>query len=353
MLHRLPANCLLKGKMPKGCILCARGSKLVLLVTGRCTANCFYCPLSSEKRGRDVVYADEMRVRRFEDIIHEAELIEAEGAGITGGDPMLVMDRTVEYIKGLKNVFGEDFHIHLYTSHLEPAKNIEKLAKTGLDEIRFHLLPDVWTCLPNNYIMALRRALDTGMSVGVEVPALPDEEGTLVSLIKSLDRIGIHFINLNELEFSETNLDALLDRGYTAKSDISAAVSGSEEVAHRIIKELDVDLTMHYCSASFKDRVQLRNRIRRRARNIAREMDVVTDDGTLLKGVIEGDTEEIIKRLREMKIPEYLFSVDEEKERIEIAPWVLEEIADELEYDTFIVEEYPTADRLETERHPL
>ena len=45
--------------------------------------------------------------------------------------------------------------------------------------------------------------------------------------------------------------------------------------------------------------------------------------------------------------------VDEEKERLEVAAWVLEEIAPELELQSFIVEEYPTADRLEVERSPL
>jgi len=36
-----------------------------------------------------------------------------------------------------------------------------------------------------------------------------------------------------------------------------------------------------------------------------------------------------------------------------VAPWVLEELAPELELESFIVEEYPTADRLEVERAPL
>lgn len=44
---------------------------------------------------------------------------------------------------------------------------------------------------------------------------------------------------------------------------------------------------------------------------------------------------------------------DKEKERIEVAPWILEEIFEDLPYDSFIVEEYPTADRLEVEREPL
>ena len=44
---------------------------------------------------------------------------------------------------------------------------------------------------------------------------------------------------------------------------------------------------------------------------------------------------------------------DDEKGRIETSPFILEEISDRLPYECYIVEEYPTADRLEVEREPL
>ncbi|MBM4237422.1 MAG: radical SAM protein, partial [Euryarchaeota archaeon] len=117
----------------------------------------------------------------------------------------------------------------------------------------------------------------------------------------------------------------------------------------------DLSIPRHYCSSSFKDRVQLRRRIMRRARNIARPGDLITEDGTLLKGIVEGRNREKIKRLlsAEFEVPDELMFVDEEKRRVEVAPWVLEEIAASLPYDAFIVEEYPTADRLEVERERL
>ena len=46
-------------------------------------------------------------------------------------------------------------------------------------------------------------------------------------------------------------------------------------------------------------------------------------------------------------------AVDEARGRLEIAPWVLEEIAPHLGRPAYIVEEYPTADALEVERTPL
>ncbi|MCJ7517453.1 MAG: radical SAM protein, partial [Methanomassiliicoccales archaeon] len=91
------------GRLPRGCVLCRKGAKMVLLVTGKCETGCFYCPLSRKKKGRDVIYADEKRVRNDEDVIGEARSIDAEGTGITGGDPVLVLDRTIRYVTLLKS----------------------------------------------------------------------------------------------------------------------------------------------------------------------------------------------------------------------------------------------------------
>jgi hypothetical protein len=45
--------------------------------------------------------------------------------------------------------------------------------------------------------------------------------------------------------------------------------------------------------------------------------------------------------------------IDTKRKRMEIASWIVEEIASELPYKCYVVEEYPTADRLEVERMPL
>ena len=44
-----------------------------------------------------------MLVEKEEDIIEEAELIEAKGTGISGGDPLLVLNRTIDAIHLLKD----------------------------------------------------------------------------------------------------------------------------------------------------------------------------------------------------------------------------------------------------------
>ncbi len=111
---------------------------MVLLITGKCIRRCFYCPLSLAKRGKNNIYANELRVDKLDEIVDEASAISAKGTGITGGDPMFVPELTLKAIRLLKDEFGSGHHIHLYTGGNFKPKYIAKLASAGLDELRFH-----------------------------------------------------------------------------------------------------------------------------------------------------------------------------------------------------------------------
>jgi len=347
--------------------MCAQGSKMVLLITGQCLAKCFYCPLSSRKLGKDRIFADEWELDNEKDIdklIRESEYIEATGAGITGGDPLIVWKRTKDYINLLKDTFGEDFHIHLYTSGLKNGEYINDLVSVGLDEIRFHPLPRYWDKMDDNPISrSIKNSINTDVDVAIEIPTIPDMERQISSLIRWSDTIGIKWVNLNELEFSETNAEKLKSEDFTVKDDISSAVKDSQELANSIMEQLskeDLKIGVHYCSSSFKDGIQLRNRIKRRAQNVVKEHEVITDEGTLLKGVVHSDVftpvEINILLLHDFGIDENYVSINKEKNRVEIAPWIIEKIAPELkkkQLECYLVEEYPTADALEVERIPL
>jgi pyruvate formate-lyase activating enzyme-like uncharacterized protein len=341
--------------------MCARGAKLVLLVTGLCNAGCFYCPLSEEKTGRDVTYANERLLGSggldIEAIFDEARLMDAMGTGITGGDPLCVPDRTVEIIRALKEEFGPDHHIHLYTATRDPAR-IPELEKAGLDEIRFHPPPAFWEPDRAGDYEPLAAAMKTGMRVGVEIPALPDRKDIMMEFLRWLAGKGVHFVNLNELEFSQTNADALKERGYSVKDDVSAGVAGSEEATLDIVRTLagkGVTMPVHYCSSSFKDRVQLRNRLRRRAARVIRPLEVLTDDDTLLFGIVltEDPQGDGAAMAGEYDIPGELWEAVPGRGRVDVAPWILEEVAADIDRPCYLVEEYPTYDRLEVERRPL
>lgn len=339
-----------RGPLAIGCKHCFKGSKMVLFVTGKCGTGCFYCPVSFEKKGKDVVYTNERKVRTDKDILEEARMMDATGTGITGGDPLMNMKRTLKVISLLKEEFGKEHHIHLYTSTIDKEK-VSQLIEAGLDEIRFHPPLKSWKSMEDTELPEITKM---DIDVGIEVPSLPDHEDDLEALIVSVKRMKIKFVNLNELEFSESNWEMMDDNGYEIRDDISAAVLGSKELALRMIDKHD-DMRIHFCPSNFKDSVQLRNRLIRRANHIAEEYDVVTDDGTIVRGVAyPKDIKEAIDILKEKyDVPDELISIDTEHNRLIVASWVLEEIADELPFKCYITETYPTVDALEVERIPL
>ncbi len=347
------------GRIPKGCRVCSKGAKLVLFVTGICYKGCFYCPLSEKRRGKDVVYANERPVRNVEDILEEAKIMKARGAGITGGEPYLRFERVIKFIKLLKKNFGEDFHIHMYTAVNIPKNKLKELKEAGLDEIRYHLLEiesDVWESVEN--------ASSLEISTGIEIPSLPNDEERIVKIIETAKERGAEFVNINELEFSHTNSQELIKRGYKLKSMRSYAVKYSRETALKAMERCkNLNINIHFCSSRFKDTVQLKNRLRRMARTIKKPFEIVTNDGLLLKGIIEDENkdisflEDIIKYIiNRYKFDEKYFYLNVDKKRIETSVEIVKFLSKNfkrkgLRY--YIIEEYPTYDRIETERIEL
>ncbi len=259
-------NSLYIGSLPTGCQQCIEGAKLVFFITGLCHRRCFYCPLSRDRQYVDVMFADEVPVRDWLDVLLEGRAIDSKGAGITGGDPLLVVKRVVRFVKLLKSFFGSGYHIHLYTPGLYASRStIKMLAEAGVDELRFHVHK-------LEELEKLRFSLEAGMATGVEVPAIPGSLSFLKSLAKKLEDIcGECFLNINELEFSETNYMKLLQRGFQLKEGSMAAVEGSEETAVKLLEwaeEEGLSISIHYCPSSLKDRVQTKRRLQRRMVNV-------------------------------------------------------------------------------------
>lgn len=349
-IKKLDCGSARSGPLADGCKYCMRGSKMVLFITGKCKTNCYYCPISFEKKGEDAIYANELRISSINEILNEAESMDAEGTGITGGDPLFDVSRTVAVIKLLKDFFGKSHHIHLYTSTIDSEK-VNKLVNAGLDEIRFHPPVHQWEKVNCS---TLEEIVKMNVDVGIEVPALPDHEKELSTLLSYASEIDVKFINLNELEFSESNWDMMSSHNYDIKNETSAAVNNSEETALRMMKKHS-DISIHYCSSGFKDSIQLRKRLIRKANRIAKKYDLVTEDGTILKGYACPENLEDARLLlvNEYDVPDELIFIDRKNNRLEIAPWVLEDIAEDLSFECYISEQYPTADGLEVERIPL
>lgn len=278
------------GRLPRGCELCFQGAKLVVFVTGECSEACFYCPVAPERFGHSIVFADEEKAYSVDDILLEAESIGAEGASFTGGEPLLALHRIAKLAALLKDVFGDDFHIHLYTSCRQLTRqSLRILEAIGVDEVRFH---------PTNEKLvahALKLAEfwsheKLGFSLGFELPVLPDRIDELKRLLAILDKIGVDFVNLNELEWAPHNLRRYIERGYAIDST-RPVVLGSFEAGVEIVKwaaKHTSRLNVHLCGARFKDAIQMRNRMYRKALKTSYGFELVAREG--LVEFIEANT---------------------------------------------------------------
>ncbi|MFW6449728.1 MAG: radical SAM protein [Nanoarchaeota archaeon] len=327
------------GRITQGCKRCIKGQKLVLFVTGLCPRNCWYCPLSEEKRQNDVVYANEWKTSRLQDIIKEARLTNAKGAGITGGDPLAKIERTARYIKRLKEHF-DNFHIHLYTSlQLLDQKKIEKLNKAGLDELRLH--PQIDNKSLWHKIMLLKHFKG---KKGIEIPSIPGQEKEIKELIDYSAKT-IDFLNLNELEITQTNRKEFKKRALNTTGYISQSIQGSKELAQRLLSYCSKkNLRTHFCTAKLKDAAQMKNRIKKRAKNVATEFDEITIEGMLIRPVIYGPLRRLKNYLEKNNIP---FRLDTKNKRVIVDAYILKEYLEAIRKQGFspaIVEEYPTWD---------
>jgi len=359
-MYRTRAGTLVVGSLPEGCNLCLKGAKLVLFVTGLCARRCFYCPLSRSKKDRDLIYANERPVTKDEDLLSEAEAMDAKGAGFTGGDPMLKPERTLHFLKLLKQHYGEGFHVHLYTTpqrHLS-VEALRLLSKAGLDELRLHPdLKDIEGCA-----RAVKVASEEGLTVGVEVPAIPGAMDSLLKLAEAAEEAGAKFMIINELEMNEENSFQLRVRGFKIKPDSISAVEGSEEVAFTLLSFIEEKLSLnaHFCPAQAKDAYQYKGRLKRMALRAARPFEEVTEDGLLRRGEVTGPLPLLLRLASWLKskamLHEHMLHLDEAASKLESTVEALRmaKRAGVLEgLEAFIVEEYPTFDRRRCSTSPL
>ncbi len=336
--------------LPKGCKLCLKGQKAVLFVNGTCQNpdHChWYCPISIERKNKHLTYVNELEISTMEELLEEINVSDARGMSVTGGEPLskLNLNKTLEYLKFIKNQKGRKFHIHLYTNGINFNDSIaRKLVSAGLDEIRFH--PS------HSNRMNIKYALNKGLDVGAEVPVIPDSRSIkeLESLVIFLNEIGVNFINLNEFEFCFPNSQNLKNRGYQLKKGSIASVIGSYEAGVNILKKYrnKVSLKLHFCPIHSKDYYQLKNRYLRRAKHVRLPLEVITNEGLLLFGQIEGNLQALNmlydKLLLEMKIDKNLILF--KKDQINLPFYIsidetVNSLLEELNLNGYIVEITP------------
>jgi pyruvate formate-lyase activating enzyme-like uncharacterized protein len=327
----------------EGCEQCAKGGKLVLFVYGYCDQrDCFYCPLGENRKNVTDVYANERLVEDDQDVLEEAERMDALGASITGGEPQEAMGRTTRYLSLLKDEYGEDFHTHLYTGITGGRENMRRLSDAGLDEIRFHPPLEQWGDLHGTeWEEILYTAREEGLTPAFEIPGIRAEP----EFLEFLDEGAADFCNVNEFEMSQGNYRRMQEKGYDLKEDHMSAVEGTRE---EILEVMGDHERVYFCTSVFKDAAQHRRRLKRMARTVRRPFDEVTDDGTLVYGKTWTEAERFV----DLGVPEEYYTV--KSDHVEVAWWLLEEMVAEGDLDEGeIVEQYPSYDGQVVERTPV
>ncbi len=325
-----------------GCKFCLKGQKLVLFVGGKCSRKCWYCSLSKGRKNSPQMWANERPCNATKDIIKEVRDSKAKGAGITGGDPLVYIDKTIESAKTLKKEFGRKFHIHIYLPlTLVNKLQLEKLAQY-IDEVRFHpsfvaeTLSEEKNCEELNKIKTASEIFGQS-NTGLEMPLLPEKKEEIISFIRrSSPYIG--FVNLNEFELSDTNFEKVT-KEYTLNSD-TYTIHQSIETGKEILKQCkNLKLKMHLCTAKTKNHHQYTNRLRLHK---ILPYGTKTGEGTVIYfTIIPKNIKETIKQLKKYTKN---FHLDLKQNRILLKKSELLRLYKTKKFEINLSEEHPTFD---------
>ncbi|MCU0642482.1 MAG: radical SAM protein [archaeon] len=345
--------------IPEGCKRCVRGEKLVLFISGKCSRNCYYCSLSKKRKEVDEIWANERQCSSPENAIEEAKESNAKGAGITGGDPLLCLDRTIEYARALKSAF-KDFHIHIYLpTTLMNRENLERI-NPYVDEVRVHpsflqaFSKEASETIMKEDIKKIEIASEIFKkeNLGIEIPIIPEKKEEIIEFVKRVSCL-ISFINMNELELSETNFDIFTEK-YSFNED-THTVSGSVSVGTEIMKSLrkiNPALKVHLCTDYLKSNYQFGNRLRKH--NIL-PFGFQDKEGMANYFAVYCKNEEELKEAEgKLKLEKRTdFYIDIPKKRIILSEKLAEHLIKNKRYKITKVTEYPTFDKTEVESSPI
>lgn len=260
-----------------GCRLCVEGTWSCLFVNGRCNCDCFYCPADQQTLGLPATNAVEFRTPA--DYVAYLERFGFRGVSLSGGEPLLTPGRTFGFLRAVKQRFGDQVHLWLYTNGtLLTRELVRELAAAGLDEIRFDIGATGY--------QLKQAALAAGVipHLTVEIPAVPEERVLLQSKLAEMQQLGINYLNLHQLRLTPYNFPKLAARGYTFVHGEKVTVLESELTALQLIRyglDQGIELPINYCSFVYKNRFQKEAARRRNAALVRKPTEDLTANGHL------------------------------------------------------------------------
>lgn len=240
------------GSLSPGCRLCVEGSWSCLFINGRCNLSCFYCPSSQDEIGRPTT--NNLSFVSADHYLAYLRHFGFRGFSLSGGEPLLTLERSLNYLATIKKHFGDNIHSWIYTNGSLVTRDIlARLRDCGLDEIRFD-------------IGALDYSLDQAIlavgkipTVTIEIPAVPEEQQRLQNTLKQMADGGINFLNLHQLRLTNYNYRHFKKRPYSYLHGEKITVLESELTALELLnyaRNEGLQLPINYCSFVYKNRYQ-------------------------------------------------------------------------------------------------
>ncbi len=238
--------------LSKGCSICGQGLWSCLFITNQCNASCFYCPA---KQDYDALPGTQnLDFNSSEDYVDYLLKFGFKGASISGGEPLLYFDRTLEYVKKIRQNLPDDFYIWLYTNGiLADELKLKLLADAGLNEIRFDIGATAYK-LDN-----VRKAKGVIPVVSIEIPAVPEKVELLKELLPKMIDAGVSNLHFHQLRLTKHNAPKLLAHKYTFLHGEKAVVLESELAALEIMlfaAQNNIPIGINYCNFQYKNRFQ-------------------------------------------------------------------------------------------------
>lgn len=280
-----------------GCKHCGGGTWSCLFINGKCNGRCFFCPSEQTEIGEPVTNA--LQFTSPHDYLDYLSTFGIKGVSISGGEPLLTLDRSLKFLSAVQNRFGNEIHKWLYTNGiLITEEGLKKLRDSGLNEIRLNLFAQ------NYNLDKVRLAAQYIPTVTVEIPAVPEDHDKLCSLLPQLVESGVRFLNLHQLRCTSYNYKKFIARGYTFLHGQDATVLESELAALKTIRfavESKITLPINYCSFVYRNNFQ---RIRARQRSapcLLRPYEEITDTGMIRCLSVKLSGEEVDRIILRMK----------------------------------------------------
>jgi pyruvate formate-lyase activating enzyme-like uncharacterized protein len=264
-------------QLSPGCRLCVEGSWSCLFVNGRCNLSCFYCPSAQDDIGEPTT--NNLSFSSADHYLAYLKHFGFRGFSLSGGEPLLTLERSLDYLLTAKKHFGDQIHSWIYTNgSLVTPDILARLRDCGLDEIRFDIGARDYSL--DKTLLAVGQI----PTVTVEIPAVPEEKERLKTALKQMADGGVNFLNLHQLRLTNYNYRHFRDRPYTYLHGEKVTVLESELTALELLKyaqDEQLELPINYCSFVYKNRYQKVAARSRGAADMAKGHEQVTAAGYL------------------------------------------------------------------------